>query len=125
LGHRQQPDARVSGGDPCRSSDQGGVAGRSIAIALGLGHRFPDRACVVCGSIGLAGYGISLVAFVLALRHSFGQTGAYFSTHRSGCACRSAVARHARHRLLDRGGAMAFGVWLHVTSTRTATRTRR
>lgn len=74
----------VSGGDPVQiAALKGGVAGIiNIGAALVLGYRLPDAFHVIsAGAIGLTGYGISLVAFVLALRHlGSGRTGAYFST---------------------------------------------
>lgn len=59
----------VSGGDPVQiAAIKGGVAGTiNIAIALIIGQRFPGPLHVLsAGTIGLIGYGVSLVAFVLA-----------------------------------------------------------
>ena len=111
----------VSGGDPVQiAAIKGGVAGTvNIAIALGLGHRFPDASHVLsAGAIGLAGYGISLVAFVLALRHlGSARTGAYFSTAPFvGAALSLLLLRDTPGIAFWIAGAlMALGVWLHVT----------
>ena len=111
----------ASGGDPVQiAAIKGGVAGTvNIAIALGLGHRFPDAAHVLsAGAIGLAGYGISLVAFVLALRHlGSARTGAYFSTAPFvGAALSLLLLRDTPGIAFWIAGAlMALGVWLHVT----------
>jgi drug/metabolite transporter (DMT)-like permease len=53
----------------------------NVGIALARGAEVPGGGTVVaCGVVGLAGYGVSLTLFVLALR-SLGtaRTGAYFS----------------------------------------------
>jgi len=70
------------------------------------------------GAIGLAGYGISLVAFVLALRHlGSARTGAYFSTAPFvGAALSLLLLRDTPGIAFWIAGAlMALGVWLHVT----------
>ena len=54
----------------------------NLTIALAMGYRLPGAAVIgTAGAIGLAGYGISLVLFVLALRHlGTARAGAYFSS---------------------------------------------
>ncbi len=62
---------------------KGLVAGTvNLAFALANGAALPGPVTIaVAGMIGLFGYGISLVLFVLALRHlGTARTGAYFST---------------------------------------------
>ena len=111
----------VSGGDPMQiAAIKGGVAGViNIGVALVAGQRFPDLMHVVsAGAIGLAGYGISLVAFVLALRHlGAARTGAYFSTAPFvGAALSLILLREVPGpSFWIAGGLMAFGVWLHVS----------
>jgi drug/metabolite transporter (DMT)-like permease len=111
----------VSGGDPVQvAAIKGGVAGTiNIAIALALGYRLPGVLPVVsAATIGLTGYGISLVAFVLALRHlGAARTGAYFSTAPFvGAALSLLLLRESPSLAFWIAGAlMALGVWLHVS----------
>ena len=111
----------MSGGDPVQiAAIKGGVAGTiNIAVALFLGQQLPDVAHVLAaGAIGLTGYGISLVAFVLALRHlGSARTGAYFSTAPFVGAALSLVLLREAPALSFwiAGGLMALGVWLHVS----------
>lgn len=111
----------VSGGDPVQiAAIKGGVAGAiNITIALIIGQRFPDALRIVsAGTIGLLGYGISLVAFVLALRHlGAARTGAYFSTAPFVGAALSLMLLSEAPGLgfWIAGALMALGVWLHVS----------
>ncbi|MEO7014743.1 MAG: DMT family transporter [Dokdonella sp.] len=111
----------VSGGDPVQiAAIKGGVAGTiNIAIALIIGQRFPDALHVLsAGTIGLIGYGVSLVAFVLALRHlGAARTGAYFSTAPFVGAALSLLLLSETPGLSFwiAGALMALGVWLHVS----------
>lgn len=111
----------VSGGDPVQiAAIKGGVAGViNISAAFMLGHRLPDALHLVsAGAIGLMGYGISLVAFVLALRHlGAARTGAYFSTAPFvGAALSLVLLREVPSiSFWIAGSLMALGVWLHVS----------
>ena len=111
----------VSGGDPVQiAAIKGGVAGTiNIAIALIIGQRFPDALHVLsAGTIGLIGYGVSLVAFVLALRHlGAARTGAYFSTAPFVGAALSLLLLSETPGLSFwiAGALMALGVWLHIS----------
>jgi len=111
----------VSGGDPVQiAAIKGGVAGTiNIAVALALGYRLPNAPqLVAAGAIGLTGYGISLVAFVLALRHlGAARTGAYFSTAPFvGAALSLLLLREVPTLSFWIAGAlMGLGVWLHVS----------
>ncbi|MEO6138653.1 MAG: DMT family transporter, partial [Luteimonas sp.] len=91
----------------------------NISVAFLLGHRLPDALHLLsAGAIGLGGYGISLVAFVLALRHlGAARTGAYFSTAPFVGAGLSLLLLHETPTLSFwiAGGLMALGVWLHVS----------
>jgi hypothetical protein len=84
-----------------------------------LGQRLPNALHLVsAGAIGLTGYGISLVAFVLALRHlGAARTGAYFSTAPFvGAALSLLLLREVPSVSFWVAGAlMALGVWLHVS----------
>lgn len=111
----------VSAGDPVQiAALKGGVAGAiNLALAAVLGARWPDAAVVLAaGAIGLAGYGISLVLFVLALRQlGTARTGAYFATAPFlGAALSLVVFREVPAAAFWVAGAcMALGVWLHVS----------
>src|SRR5919197_4767098 len=62
---------RVSGGDPVLiAAAKGLIAGAiNLALALGMGARLPaPGALLLAGLIGLVGYGVSLVLFIMALR---------------------------------------------------------
>lgn len=111
----------VAGSDPVQiAAIKGGVAGTiNIAIALALGYRFPHLLPVLAaGALGFIGYGLSLVLFVLALRHlGTARTSAYFSTAPFlGAALAMALfTEHGSLAFLLAGALMAIGVWLHVS----------
>jgi hypothetical protein len=94
----------------------------NISVAFILGHRLPDALHLLsAGAISLGRYGISLVAFVLALRHlGAARTGAYFSTAPFVGAGLSLLLLHETPALSFwiAGGLMALGVWLHVSEVR-------
>ena len=135
LGHRQQPDPQAVRGRPGadrhdqgagrRRGQPGSGAGSGRASA---GSRAPSLAA---GVVGFLGYGVSLVLFVLALRHlGTARTGAYFSLAPFIGAVlailllrRAADAAPADRRRPD--GASASGcIWPSGTSTSTATSRR-
>jgi drug/metabolite transporter (DMT)-like permease len=111
----------VSGGDPVQiAAIKGGVAGTiNIIAALALGYRLPNALQLAsAGAIGLVGYGISLVAFVFALRHlGAARTGAYFSTAPFVGAGLSLLLLREIPGIgfWVAGGLMGLGVWLHVS----------
>jgi drug/metabolite transporter (DMT)-like permease len=111
----------ASGGDPVQiAAIKGGVAGTiTIAIALLAGYRFPAALPLLAtGLLGLVGYGVSLVLFVLALRDlGTARTGAYFSTAPFVGAALSLLlfAEHPALTFWLAGALMALGVWLHVS----------
>lgn len=99
---------------------KGLVAGTvNLLIAMGLGHSFPEtRTILTAGIVGFCGYGLSLVMFVLALRHlGTARTGAYFSAAPFVGTVISLLM------LGDRPGIsfwiaaalMGAGIWLHLT----------
>lgn len=102
------------------AGSKGAVAGCvNVGLALTLGQTWPAWPITLAAmSVGLLGYGISLVLFVLALRGlGAARTGAYFSV---------APFLGALVSLLWLGesgapafwlacGLMAWGVWLHLT----------
>jgi len=99
---------------------KGLVAGAvNVAIAAAAGSRWPHATSVaVAGLVGLGGYGISLVLFVVELRQlGTARTGAYFSTAPFvGAVIAVILLREpATILLVSAGLLMSFGLWLHLT----------
>ena len=99
---------------------KGLVAGSvNLSVALALGFPLPEaNTALLAGVVGFFGYGLSLVLFVLALRHlGTARTGAYFS------AAPFAGAAIALLMLGETPGSgfwaaaalMGAGIWLHLT----------
>ena len=102
------------------AATKGLVAGvTNISLALALGATFPQIALVAAAMlVGFAGYGVSLVLFVLALRGlGSARTGAYFSTAPFIGAAVAIVAfrEPVSAAFWIATGLMAAGVWLHLT----------
>jgi drug/metabolite transporter (DMT)-like permease len=116
--------SRISHADaPALAAVKGLVAGIvNVDLALTAGVVVPPaRSIALAGLIGLFGYGISLVLFVLALRQvGAARTGAYFSTAPFlGAALSLVFLRDTwSWSLLGAGLLMALGVWLHLTEQR-------
>jgi drug/metabolite transporter (DMT)-like permease len=112
---------KVSATDPMQIAIlKGCVAGIvNIAIALTIGDQFPNFVSIgAIGLVGFFGYGISLVLFVLALRHiGTSRTGAYFAIAPFvGAAIAILFLKEPiTTNLLIAIGLMAIGVWLHLT----------
>ena len=99
---------------------KGLVAGAvNTAIALSLGSLFPPvPTALAAAAVGLLSYGVSLMLFVIALRHlGTARTGAYFSTAPFAGALIAIVGMNepVTNQLLIAGALMAAGVWLHLT----------
>ncbi len=99
---------------------KGLVAGAvNTAIALALGSILPSVPMVIAAAaVGLLSYGVSLMLFVVALRHlGTARTGAYFSTAPFAGAMIAVVGmgEPITVELLIAGALMAAGVWLHLT----------
>ena len=101
---------------------KGLVAGSvNVTIAVAMGYSIPELKTIwIAGVVGFSGYGLSLVLFVLALRHlGTARTGAYFSAAPFVGAVISLVM------LGDRPGPtfwlaaalMGAGIWLHLTES--------
>jgi drug/metabolite transporter (DMT)-like permease len=91
----------------------------NVAIAAALGRSTPGAAAILAaGAVGLGGYGLSLVLFVIALRNlGTARTGAYFSIAPFVGAL-IAVAFFGEPvtiQLLCAGVLMMIGLWLHLT----------
>ena len=95
------------------------AGGVNTALALGLGDPAPGTDTTLLAMLaGLAGYGVSLVLFVLALRGlGAARTGAYFSTAPFIGAVVSLIllGEPAPPAFWAAAGLMALGVWLHLT----------
>lgn len=91
----------------------------NVGIALALGAHMPTSSFVGTAMVvGLFGYGISLVLFVLALRGlGSARTGAYFSTAPFIGAAIAILAfgDHAPWQFWLAAVLMGAGVWLHLT----------
>lgn len=111
---------KVSGGDPVQvAMVKGLVAGTvNTILALILGATWPGGLHLGGAlMLGFASYGVSLVLFVLALRHlGTARTGAYFSVAPFvGAAASLLVFRERPTASLLAGAAlMGVGVWSHL-----------
>jgi len=99
---------------------KGLVAGvTNVALALDLGAKLPTLSLTIAAmGVGLTGYGVSLVLFVLALRGlGAARTGAYFSTAPFVGATIAIVAfgEPVSSLFWIAAALMAGGVWLHLT----------
>ncbi|MCE9564304.1 MAG: EamA family transporter [Planctomycetes bacterium] len=112
---------KVSAGDPMQiAAIKGLVAGNvNVGIALARGAEVPDFWTVAaCGIVGLAGYGVSLTLFVLALRNlGTARSGAYFSVAPFVGAVISLALLGDRPTVAFflAAALMGVGVWLHLT----------
>lgn len=112
---------KLSSADPVQiSMIKGLVAGGvNLTLAIAAGSMLPDvRTIAAAGLIGFFGYGVSLVFFVIGLRHlGAARTGAYFSTAPFIGAVISVLMfdEPVTPQLLVAGALMAFGLYLHLT----------
>jgi drug/metabolite transporter (DMT)-like permease len=112
---------RLSSADPVAIALIKGVAAGSLnlALALLLGARLPSIGATGAALfVGLFGVGVSLVLFVLALRHlGSARTGAYFSLAPFLGAVIAIIllSEPVTAQLIIAGMLMAFGLWLHLT----------
>lgn len=112
---------RISGGDAVSiAALKGLVAGAiNLALALAMGAYLPaPGALLLAGLVGVFGYGISLVLFILALRDlGTARTSAYFSIAPFWGAVLALLLLGERTdpAFWGAAGLMVLGVWLHVT----------
>lgn len=112
---------KVSASDPLQiAAIKGLVAGAvNLSIALALGERLPQMATALqAGAVGFCGYGLSLVLFVLALRHlGTARTGAYFSAAPFvGAALSMLLLGEVPGAMFwIAASLMGAGIWLHLT----------
>ena len=112
---------RVSGGDAMViACAKGLVAGSaSMVIALGSGDLLPPSASLAAAAlVGFLGYGVSLVLFIIALRHlGTARTAAYFSVAPffGGALALVLLGEQTTALFWAAAALMAIGVWLHVS----------
>lgn len=112
---------RVSGSDALFIAGAKGWTAGTVNTGLGLLAGASLPALPTAGAamlIGLAGYGLSLVLFVLALRGlGTARTGAYFSTapFLGAAIAILLLGEPAPAPFWIAAGLMALGVWLHLT----------
>ena len=112
---------KIALADPVRIAGlKGCCAGAvNVLIALGMGARWPDGGALLGAAVvGVTGYGVSLVLFVLALR-SLGtaRTAAYFSLAPffGAAVAVLALGEPMTAQLAVAAACMAVGAWLHLT----------
>jgi drug/metabolite transporter (DMT)-like permease len=114
---------KLSSADPMQiTAIKGLVAGAvNLGLALARGAALPHASAIgAAATLGLLGYGVSLVLFVLALRQlGAARAGAYFSTAPFiGASLAILLFREPiTLQLVVAAGLMAIGVWLHLSET--------
>jgi drug/metabolite transporter (DMT)-like permease len=112
---------KLSAADPVQIAMIKGLVAGVANVTLGLfaaGQLPPLTTVLAVGVLGLLSYGISLVLFVLALRHlGAARTGAYFSTAPfvGALIAIPLLAEPLTAALGVAGALMGLGVWLHLT----------
>jgi drug/metabolite transporter (DMT)-like permease len=113
---------KLSASDPMQiATTKGLVAGSAntgLALLTGSAGHPNVGAILVAGGVGLVGYGVSLVLFILALRHvGTARTSAYFSTAPFIGAAVAIVflGDKVGGGFLVAAALMSLGVWLHLT----------
>lgn len=111
---------KLSSADPVQTAMIKGLAAGStnFVVALVLGAGLPSVGLVASGAlVGFLGVGVSLVLFMLGLRHlGTARTGAYFSLAPFIGALLSLVIFHERFtpQLVIGGALMGLGLYLHL-----------
>ncbi len=112
---------KLSAGDPVQVAMCKGLAAGVVntMLAAALGSKMASGSAIAAaGMVGLLGYGVSLVLFILALRYvGTARTGAYFATAPFIGAVVSVLLLGDRLSvgLVGAAGLMGAGVWLHLT----------
>lgn len=112
---------KVSLSDPLQIVEIKGCVAGPINLALGIwaGGPLPAAPSLLIGlGVGFVGYGLSLVLFVMALRHlGTARTSAYFATapFLGAIVAVIALGEPVTVQLLVAGAIMGFGVWLHLS----------
>lgn len=111
---------KLSSADPVQIAMIKGLVagGMNVALAMGLGAHIPDVGTVALACIvGFFGIGVSLVLFMLGLRHlGTARTGAYFSMAPFiGAGMAVVMLREpVTWQLIVAALLMLFGLWLHL-----------
>lgn len=114
---------KLSAGDPVRIALVKGLVagGANTGLALAAGAALPDVAVAAQAAVlGLLAYGVSLVLFVLALRHlGTARTGAYFSLAPfvGALLALPLLGEQPTPLLAAAGMLMAVGLYLHLTES--------
>jgi drug/metabolite transporter (DMT)-like permease len=94
------------------------AGGVNVALALLTGAAFPNSVAIMAaGAVGLLGVGVSLVMFILALRHlGSARTGAYYSLAPfiGAMLAIALLGEPLTIKLLIAGVLMGIGLWLHL-----------
>ncbi len=112
---------KLSASDAVQVAMIKGLAAGVVNTALGfsLGGRLPGGSAVLAAAaVGVLGYGVSLVLFIVALRHvGTARTGAYFSTAPfiGALIAVALLGDKVGTGLLVAAVLMGAGVWLHLT----------
>lgn len=112
---------KLSSADPVQITAIKGIVAGSVNLLLAIfaGAYLPTVPTMLTASLlGFFGYGVSLVLFVLALRHlGTARTGAYFSVAPFMGATLAIALLHEpiTLQLVAAAGLMGLGVWLHLT----------
>jgi drug/metabolite transporter (DMT)-like permease len=111
---------RLSAADPVQIAMIKGIAAGAVNLILALvaGAQLPSAAAIGgAAAIGFVGYGVSLVLFVLGLRHlGAARTGAYFATAPfiGALVAIALLGEPITTQLVIAGVLMAIGVYLHL-----------
>jgi drug/metabolite transporter (DMT)-like permease len=112
---------KISAGDPVIIAMlKGLIAGIvNVGLALIAGALFPALSIVAAaGAVGFFGIGVSLVLFILALRHlGTARTGAYYSLAPfiGALLAIAALGEPVTFKLVAGGFLMGVGLWLHLS----------
>ena len=113
---------KVSLSDPLQIAALKGVVAGTVntALAIGVAHAaLPNLTSMgLAALVGFFGYGVSLVLFVLGLRHlGTARAGAYFSAAPFVGAAVAVLflGEPVTAKLMVAASLMGFGVWLHLT----------
>jgi hypothetical protein len=112
---------KVSSSDPILIAGLKGIVagGANLSLALSLGYALPRPGLIAgAAAVGFVGYGLSLVLFILALRHvGTARTGAYFglAPFFGGLVALVFLGDALTFQLCIAAALMALGLWLHLS----------